>query len=308
MLLTATSSHADLIDKIDQIEAQLAENENVVVTNRNRLSQIDAEIEVLSQNKGDTSGRLIERARMLYRLRRSGMLPLAGGFDAMMRHLGRIQRLKEMVKSDLESGTKIASRKLALNEERKSVSESIAKLEMSSNELTEALRQVEQEQRRADDYAAMMAQRQRDDAERSDELAYGRMQVHGDISEAVRFSRYEGRLPFPLHGAREIRNAAREEGQGVEFVAPAGSEVRCVADGRVVFAKPMGSLGMSLVVDHGDSYYTVYGGLSSVVVRQGDWVSANARLGAVASVSNPKLYFEVRRAKQSLDAREWLGL
>ncbi|MGB5417081.1 MAG: hypothetical protein WBN01_20775, partial [Polyangiales bacterium] len=87
---------------VDAVEGKIAENLARVEHAQTRQAQIDTEISGLADKREEAEGRLHERARALYRIRRAGMLPVAGGFDALMGHLARVQRLSRMVKSDLE--------------------------------------------------------------------------------------------------------------------------------------------------------------------------------------------------------------
>jgi septal ring factor EnvC (AmiA/AmiB activator) len=109
----------------------------------------------------------------------------------------------------------------------------------------------------------------------------------------------------PVHdefGTRTFR-------KGVELAAPAGAAVRAVADGVVRFAGWFRGYGKIVILDHGDSYFTVSGHLDEVAVEVGDVVSRGARIasaGATGSLSGPRLYFEVRRGGEALDPAAWL--
>ena len=81
------------------------------------------------------------------------------------------------------------------------------------------------------------------------------------------------------------------------------------ADGRVAFSQPYGAYGRMVILDHGNSFYTVYGGLGQSDVQVGDWVGMSTRVGTLApSGPDAIMFFEVRRGTKSLDARSWLGL
>jgi septal ring factor EnvC (AmiA/AmiB activator) len=85
--------------------------------------------------------------------------------------------------------------------------------------------------------------------------------------------------------------------------------VRAVSAGRVAFSDRYGSYGRLVILDHGDGYYTVYGGLGAVEVRVGDDLSRQARIGSIGTDFAPAaLFFEVRKGTRTLDPRAWLGL
>ena len=96
---------------------------------------------------------------------------------------------------------------------------------------------------------------------------------------------------------------------GVVFGADYGTPVRAVAAGRVRYAGWFRGFGRLVIVAHGDSYFTVSGHLSEIVVAVGDRVAAADTIGAVGdtgSLTGPQLYFEIRLGGDPLDPGEWL--
>jgi septal ring factor EnvC (AmiA/AmiB activator) len=136
-------------------------------------------------------------------------------------------------------------------------------------------------------------------------INYGLSIIGG--SSAASFADQRGSLALPVSGPNRIADASRAEsdGPGLELAAHSGAAVRAAASGRVAFADRYGSYGQLVILEHGDRYYTVYGGLSHIEVSVGDDLSKSARLG-VAGVD--PVYFEVRRGTRTQDARTWLGL
>jgi len=96
---------------------------------------------------------------------------------------------------------------------------------------------------------------------------------------------------------------------GVVFGAEYGSLVRAVATGRVLYAGWFRGFGRLVILAHGDSYFSVSGHLSEMVVAVGDLVAAGDTIGAVGdsgSLTGPQLYFEIRLGGDPLDPGEWL--
>ncbi|MBL8263444.1 MAG: peptidoglycan DD-metalloendopeptidase family protein [Xanthomonadaceae bacterium] len=97
---------------------------------------------------------------------------------------------------------------------------------------------------------------------------------------------------------------------GLLISAGLGSPVRAVADGSVVFAEWMTGYGLILIVDHGNGYLSLYAHNESLlkdvgaVVKRGDAV---ARVGNSGGLSQPALYFELRRNGQPVDPAVWIG-
>jgi len=272
-----------------------------------RKARGDAEIEGLADRRTAARQRLRLRTRALYRITRSGMLPLAGGFQALLAHLSRVERLERMVQDDLESLRALRTRGQALRSE---TGELAATIESSRQELR-ALQGRKRALGRHGDVADAFADAFLHGAPAmpaADEPAYGTIRVVGDEG-GPSFASMRGRLAMPISGAVDIREGRREDGPGLDFMAPPGTPVRVVAEGRVAFSDRYGSYGRLVIVDHGDSYFTVYGGLGAVDARVGDWVSRGARIGSVGADHRPSsLFFEVRQGTRTLDAVSWIGL
>lgn len=95
--------------------------------------------------------------------------------------------------------------------------------------------------------------------------------------------------------------------QGIRIASAAGTPVRPVKDGRVIFAGPFRSYGQVVIVDHGQAFYSVYGLLGSILRKKGDKVKPPDALGeAGASEGGGLVYFEIRHGADALDPLKWL--
>ncbi len=129
------------------------------------------------------------------------------------------------------------------------------------------------------------------------------------------FARQRGKLRLPLRGAVSGNFGAAREGGGVWkglFIhASAGSEVRAIASGRVVFAEWMRSFGNLLIIDHGDAYLSIYGNNETLLKQVGEEVKGGDTIAHVGnSGGNPEtgLYFELRHQGHPLDPMKWVSL
>jgi septal ring factor EnvC (AmiA/AmiB activator) len=108
--------------------------------------------------------------------------------------------------------------------------------------------------------------------------------------------------------------APREGGgtwRGLFIKAGTGSDVKAVANGRVVFAEWMRGFGNLLIVDHGDAYLTIYGNNDSLLKQVGQAVKGGETVATVGnSGGNPEsgLYFELRHQGQPIDPMKWASL
>ena len=129
------------------------------------------------------------------------------------------------------------------------------------------------------------------------------------------FVRQKGSLRLPVRGAVSGRfGSAREGGgtwKGLFIRAGAGSEVKAVANGRVVFADWMRGFGNLLIVDHGDAYLSIYGNNDSLLKQVGQSIKGGETVATVGnSGGNPDsgLYFEIRHQGQPVDPMKWASL
>jgi septal ring factor EnvC (AmiA/AmiB activator) len=130
------------------------------------------------------------------------------------------------------------------------------------------------------------------------------------------FARLKGRLRLPIRG--EVSNrygAKRAEGgvtwKGLFIRADSGGDVRAVARGRVVFADWIRGFGNLLIVDHGQSYLSIYGNNETLIRQLGSEVGAGEVIATVGnSGGNPEsgLYFELRHVGRAFDPMKWVSL
>ncbi len=297
----------DLTD-VAAAEGKIAENLARVEHTQTRQAQIDAEISGLADKREEAKGHLHERARGLYRIRRAGMLPVAGGFDSLMAHLARVQRLSRMVRNDLDTIEFLEQRGAALRLERNDLADALQEAQIAVRALEAKKEELESSRRSASLFQDTL-RGERQDAP-SDDVSYGRIRVSGDMNDlGDGFAEMRGQLALPVQGSMRIGESSREGAAGLEFYGRPGGPVRSAADGRVAFARNYGAYGLMVIIDHGSSFYTVYGGLGSTDVQVGDWVGMSTRVGSLDSGGpDPTLFFEVRRGTRPLDARSWLGL
>jgi murein hydrolase activator len=293
---------------IGAVEAELSRLQALIAERTAERERVQAEIE----SNGDDTGareRLRTRARSLYRVTRAGMLPLAGGMTALLRHKSRIDRLRQLVAHDLEEARTADQRRTELRARVAEIDEELETQRRSAQDLEAERRTLEEEAARSNLFANAFDPSYGGSAYQAPS-GYGTLSFSDEPSGAVRsFEAQRGHLAMPVAGTADAREGRREDGIGLEFLASPGISVRAVADGRVAFAERYASYGMLVVLDHGDGYFTVYGGLGSIHVRVGDFVPSGSGLGTVG-VEGPTrgLYFEVRQGTRALDAPSWLGI
>ncbi len=97
---------------------------------------------------------------------------------------------------------------------------------------------------------------------------------------------------------------------GLDFVAPAGTEVRATGPGVVVSAGPNGGYGNLVEIRHGGGMSTRYAHLSAILVEAGERVAAGTPIGRVGSTgrsTGPHLHYETRRGGEPVNPALYLA-
>lgn len=90
---------------------------------------------------------------------------------------------------------------------------------------------------------------------------------------------------------------------GVEIKGKPNYNVRAVAEGVVVYVGSLRSYGNFVIVAHDDGYYSTYGGLDRVKVRQDQRIPAREPVGVTA---DGMVKFELRKGQEPVDPVQWL--
>lgn len=96
---------------------------------------------------------------------------------------------------------------------------------------------------------------------------------------------------------------------GMLIGAAAGTPVRAVADGQVVFAEWMSGYGLLCIVDHGNGYMSLYAHNDALMKDVGSSVKRGDAVGSVGNSGGqgrPALYFELRRSGKPVNPTVWL--
>lgn len=107
----------------------------------------------------------------------------------------------------------------------------------------------------------------------------------------TRISDDYGNRIHPTLGIQKFHN-------GIDMAAPGGSAILAAYDGKVVAADYNSSMGNYIMIDHGDSLYTIYMHASALYVSKGTEVSKGQKIAAVGTTGRSTgnhLHFSVRK-------------
>ncbi len=296
---------------------------------RVKLVAVEAEAQELAVALEMTKRTMSRRAVALYRAGDRGALPMLFSAKGVRDFLSRVYALRLLLSHDVELLARHRRQEAALARARSEAREASVRHEAAAERLRQRSQELAAERNAKRRLAARLhesrsAERgalvELETAARGLEETLDRLRDVPDapaIIGAAAFDTLRGTLDPPVEApivgdfGRVVDSEFNTETfrKGVDFEAPRGMEVRAVAAGHVAFAGWFRGYGRLLILDHGDRYFTVYGHLDDIGVEVGQAVASRHVLGSAGdtgSLAGPRLYFEVRRGKKSLNPRRWL--
>ncbi len=128
----------------------------------------------------------------------------------------------------------------------------------------------------------------------------------------------KGTLSWPLTGRIVTRFGPSRhpvfntttQNNGIEISPQKDTVVKAVHAGRVVYTDYFEGYGYLVIIDHGLTYFSLYGHLSSeFLVKKGDFVKEGqpiATVGEFGSLKEETLYFEIRYKTDPVNPLQWL--
>jgi len=135
-------------------------------------------------------------------------------------------------------------------------------------------------------------------------LAYERLLDHTPSIWPVR-----GRLTSRFGYRRDPFNGRNTLHKGLDLAVPIGTPVRAAAHGVVVEAGWRSGYGLTVRIDHGYGYQTLYGHNSRLLVKTGQRVTKGqiiARSGSSGRSTAPHLHYEIRVNGKAINPANYL--
>lgn len=258
---------------------------------------------LLQQDQSELKEKILSRVEGLYKLHRlqpqGSLMQLLGSHD----FLKKTFYLKYMNEQDKGLIQEYQGKTKSLQKEKAQYAKRLAyfrKLKQRAQSRHLELRTQEQKQRDLISAIRLSVQ----SAQSSDPLA-------------PFFSEKRGKLKPPTTGImksnfglrRDRKNDLNHLETGIYYQTSEGTDVLSVSSGEVVFLDHVPGWGLTLILDHGEFYYSVYSHLKNPSVRPGEKVQDNQKLAVVGRSSydkNENLYFEIRHFSEPQDPEEWI--
>jgi septal ring factor EnvC (AmiA/AmiB activator) len=250
---------------------------------------------------------LVGRYKYLYELTlndKSAVTQVERLYDEIEAQRNLLVRLQtEIERNRTEKAQEVARLRTMQGQRQRSLQE----VQESEQQVRERLARIQRDEQRLAQLLASM-----EDARRRNE---GRPNAAPPSASTLKTADL-GRLDWPVEGeilysfGRVINpnnTAIRWNGMGIG--APAGTNIRAVAAGTVTYVQPIGTYGLTIIVQHGGGDYSVYGSLSRADVRVDQQVIKGQVIGAVGASDPemaPHLHFEIRPKGRATDPLAWL--
>ena len=130
-----------------------------------------------------------------------------------------------------------------------------------------------------------------------------------------RLPKFKGQFQLPVAGELSNRFGSRRSDTGTNWKglfirANAGSPVKALESGLVVFADWLRGFGNLIIIDHGDGYMSLYGSNEALLKQEGETVASGdqiAKVGNSGGNAETGLYFEVRYHSRAIDPLQWVS-
>ena len=135
--------------------------------------------------------------------------------------------------------------------------------------------------------------------------------------QSKEFPKLKGQLSWPAEG-RVITKFGRQwnpklktttENPGIDIKGKPGSPIITVLGGVVTTITFIRGFGTTIIIDHGNGFYTVYSHVTQVEINEDNQVRAGdviAYMGDNSSINGSQLHFEIWGQGKKLDPEKWL--
>lgn len=303
-----TAEVGETTTNLASIETQLVDKRSLLRRRVRAIYMRGPLFEVEAMLSAHSMGELLARYRYLHELARRDqtlVAQVASLRDETAQQRVLLLRLQDEVTTNRTERAEEEQRLRALEERRQHTLVSTRQDQRKTQQRLDQIAKTEAQLRNV--IATLEAARKR---------AESRPNAAAPTKSSIRTSDL-GRLDWPVEGDILYRfgrvvhpNNTTTRWNGIGIAAPAGTAVTAIADGEVVVTEPVGTYGLTVIVQHGGGDYSVYGSLAQATVRVGAKVRKGQTIGNVGT-GDPDLpahlHFEIRRDRgEAVDPLEWL--
>jgi septal ring factor EnvC (AmiA/AmiB activator) len=131
------------------------------------------------------------------------------------------------------------------------------------------------------------------------------------------FSAMKGKLSPPVRGSVTTYFGKNKEGKfgistyadGIDIKTVAGSEIKAIYSGRVVYAGQLKGYGNLIIIDHDQQYYSLISRAAELYKKEGEFVSTGEAIGIMnenGGLLGEGLHFEIRQGTEPENPLDWV--
>lgn len=318
-------SLSNYVSKLDasltQAQEKIAELKDLIADKEQEIAKTSAELEEALRVEEEQYESMKARIKYLYErgsnyyiellllatdfsdmLNRADYVEDISAYDRKMLDLFRDTReYVELCKAQLEAEEELLQEaKAEVENEEKALEELIS---AKQQEISKYQADINEKNDAVKEYQALIAQQDEEiktleeavKAEQAALLEATRLRYDGGVfawpaPSYTRISDDYGNRTHPILKIQQFHN-------GIDMAAPGGSPILAAYNGKVVAAAYSSSMGNYIMIDHGDSLYTIYMHASKLYVSKGETVIRGEKIAAVGSTGRSTgnhLHFSVR--------------
>lgn len=330
--------------ELNEIENQLVTQRRKIKKIQNNISVLQNDINKNKESLNFQGNLLKKRLRVLQRISRENdaLLILIGGED-ISQTLRTLRYISDISTYDYSLITKYKEAVRALSAKQNELKKLSAELRIEEEKLTKLEASLKEKKKEREVLLVSVRKKKKSYEKMIKELQEASNRLLRIIQESERqeselrkkkgakprpgakeepvedsgFARLKGRLPWPVNGTVAIQYGTQIDPifnlpvfrSGIHIKASPGSPVKAVHEGKVVFANEFKGYGQLVIISHGGGYYTLYGNLSKIFLKNGAIIKEYTTIGEVGNsnaLGTSGLYFEVRYRGKPLDPQQWL--
>ena len=272
---------------------------------RYTVSIVEHDADLLQQHRSDLEA--LERTRRSVKARA----------EQLHKARSQVAAKKEDIEEEREKKNTLLTR---IRDEQGTYESAMQEIEESSKRLMGLIAKLERERKRA------LAKQAQDQRRRQQQQQARTPPPPGTPAPPLepyynghsQFAKLRGQFTWPISGTLvstygKVKHPTFNTytfNKGIGISASPGSEFRVIAAGQVLYANPFKGYGNLLIVDHGDSYYSLYAYAAELLVHVGDRVKRQqvvGKTGEGGALNGPALYFEIRHQGKPENPLEWLA-
>jgi murein DD-endopeptidase MepM/ murein hydrolase activator NlpD len=329
-----TQDLSTLMNQVDQASKKLADLNNQIDTVTKNLKENGKKLDEAEARVASRDQMLKSRLRLMYTNGSVSYMDVLLSATNFSDFLNRLEALKSIVNQDKEilaSNKKdketIAAKKVETEKELTLVSGLFeqqnnvrAELQVKENEkevkiaaLSKKEKELEQISEENEQLLTQFA------AQEAALQAKKRAESKTDTKGIFTYS--GGKFGYPLAAKAPMTSdfvlrinpvtGKSENHKGIDFGAPNGTSILAAENGVVIVASWWNGYGNTVIIDHGDGYWTLYGHIRNdgTVVNKGDTVKRGQKIAEVGSTGQSTgnhLHFEVRKNEVPVDPKPFL--